>query len=283
MKIIKIITTILALSVASVFALDGGNGEKSITIGTSTIQLVFNQADMVSIVPHSAVTVYAAINQSVAEFNRVMTTTNAVPIDTDTGAYTFKSNQKINYVCLKTLSGTADITISGSGFYTGPGAGAGAPVIVTNTVDVSIVSTAAVNIVTMPAPGGPTALAGIPQDFTASWVDLGAEIDCSGFNSLVLWVDVDANDSVDMQIRALGKHTTAGADEYVFPIKNPSSGTVTEISPQYFEFIEDSDNEYLIPVEVDNLIGYVQFQIKAGTVGATAGQIDDAKFTTGYR
>jgi hypothetical protein len=125
-----------------------------------------------------------------------------------------------------------------------------------------------------------TTLEGTPQNLTASWADIGAEVSCQGFNKIGLWVTLDINNSLDARIRALAKHTSAGTDEYTFPILTPTASQVN-IEAEFIEFTQNADQKMLIKVECDNVVPYVQFQIQAGTVGATPGTIA-ASITKGY-
>lgn len=111
------------------------------------------------------------------------------------------------------------------------------------------------------------------QDLTASWVDLGSEINMHGFNSMAIWAVLDINNSNNARIRALAKLDSAGAREYQLVIKTVGTSDVA-IEGHYFEWNVDADMNTLIQVDTDGLVPYVQLQVQAGTVGATAGQID---------
>lgn len=125
---------------------------------------------------------------------------------------------------------------------------------------------------------GPDSLLGAPQDVTAAWVDLGAEITMGGYTHLGVWVDLDINDSENVRIRALAKHTAAGGDEYFLPILSVSVSDI-KIQDEYFEFNEDIDQKVLVKVPTDNLVPVIQLQVMAGVVGGTAGQVDDLQIT----
>ena len=116
------------------------------------------------------------------------------------------------------------------------------------------------------------------QNFTGSWVDYGSEIDVLGITRLGLWLNLDVNDSNNMRVRVLAKHTTAGTDEYMLPIKTVSSSDV-KVEDEYLEFNADSDQKVLLSVELFKLVAYVQIQIQVGTVGSTAGQVDSGYYT----
>jgi hypothetical protein len=115
-----------------------------------------------------------------------------------------------------------------------------------------------------------------PQSVTASWVDLGAEINTNYYNMLGAFVKLDINSSQNVRIRALAKHAPAGTDEYVTPIDVITSSGSNEwdnVTDHYFEFGADVDQNVLLKVELDCLIPVIQLQVMAETVGATAGQI----------
>jgi hypothetical protein len=96
-------------------------------------------------------------------------------------------------------------------------------------------------------------------------------------------VTLDINNSLDARVRALAKHTSAGADEYTFPILTPTASQVN-VDAEFIEFTQDADQKMLIKVECDNVVPYVQFQIMAVTPddgGGTVGTIA-ASITKGY-
>ncbi len=116
------------------------------------------------------------------------------------------------------------------------------------------------------------------QNFTASWVDYGGEIGTDGHLTIALWLNIDINDTQDARLRILAKHASGGADEYVLPIKTETT-SVVNIEAEYFEFTTDEDAKRVISFALDNVIPFAQVQIQAGTVGATAGQILNSKYT----
>lgn len=119
-------------------------------------------------------------------------------------------------------------------------------------------------------------LKGTAQDFTASWVDYGSEISTDGFDNMSVWLDIDINNSQDARMRILSKHTSGGA-EYVHSIE-VITASVVNTEDEYFEFTTDEDQKRVIEITLDDVIPYVQVQIQAGTVGATAGQVLDSKY-----
>lgn len=128
---------------------------------------------------------------------------------------------------------------------------------------------------------GPQALISAAQNLTGAWADLGSEVKTSGFQHLGLWLNVDINDSSDVRVRVLAKHTEAHADEFSLPIKTVGASSVA-IEDEYFELTDDADQKILIGVDLDGIVPVIQIQVMAGTLGATAGQIDGALVTMAY-
>ena len=126
----------------------------------------------------------------------------------------------------------------------------------------------------------PTALVTVAQDLTGAWADCGAEIQTDGYRYLGLYVNLDINLSNDARIRVLAKRASTGDDEYVLPIKTVGASDI-KVEDSYYEFNDDADQKVFIPIELTNLIPFVQVQVMAGTVGGTAGQIDSLYYTLG--
>jgi len=132
--------------------------------------------------------------------------------------------------------------------------------------------------------GGPHELlaAASPQDLTAAWADLGAELLVAGASSIALWANFDINDSTNVRVRLLAKHASAGADEYVLPIRTVGTSSVL-VEDEYIEFNDDADQKMVISWDLNGLVPYIQFQVMAEVAGATPGQIDSAYVTTALR
>ena len=116
------------------------------------------------------------------------------------------------------------------------------------------------------------------QAFTAAWVDLGSEISMLGYNKMCLWLKLDINDTNNPRIRAIAKLEKGGADEYIMQIKTVAASDV-KIEDSYYEWNVDADENSVLQVDTDGLIPFVQLQIQAGTVGASAGEIDACEVT----
>jgi len=108
------------------------------------------------------------------------------------------------------------------------------------------------------------------QDLTGAYADLGGVIDCRGYDKLGLYIDLDVNDSSTNTLRILPIKESDGTDEY-----EPLTAT------DYVYTLGDTDKKIFIPFDTDNRIPFIQIQVKAGTVGTTAGQIDAAEYIRG--
>ena len=122
--------------------------------------------------------------------------------------------------------------------------------------------------------------AGVGDTATTTWADMGAEISMIGYTKLGVWVTIDINSSENIRIRALGKHTSAGAEEYVLPISTVSSSDI-QVAPEYVEF-PDADNLYLITWTTEGVVPYLQLQYQSSDTGGL-GQVDQVYITKSWR
>lgn len=125
------------------------------------------------------------------------------------------------------------------------------------------------------------ALISVAQNLTANWVDLGGEISTANVQHIGVYINLDINDSNNARVRLLAKHTSAGADEYTLPIRTVSASVVS-VEGEYIEFNVDADQKVILEFTLDGVVPFCQIQVQAGTVGATAGQIDGAHYVLGY-
>ena len=97
------------------------------------------------------------------------------------------------------------------------------------------------------------------------------------FNNLVLWLKIDINDTLNAQFRILVSHTSGG-DEYQRIIVTPTSSDV-KFEGEYYELnVDGTDINFAESFAVTGS-SYAQVQIKAGTVGASAGNVSTAHYT----
>lgn len=101
------------------------------------------------------------------------------------------------------------------------------------------------------------------------------------FSFLVVGIELDINDSKDFQIRALGVDKKT-SKEYKFPIDTTRKDK-TKVLGALQEFDEDIDDNQFFDWVLNNAIDAVQIQVRALTVGATAGSVLSAVYGLGYR
>lgn len=101
----------------------------------------------------------------------------------------------------------------------------------------------------------------VDEDLTASWADVGAEINCNSNKTVTFFIDFTVNDSLTNEIRVLCKDESGGANEYVL-----------ENITDYTKVLGDSSIKIAYPFDVTG-IPYIQLQAKTGTVGVTAGTL----------
>ena len=115
---------------------------------------------------------------------------------------------------------------------------------------------------------------GTPQALTATWADIGDEINTRGYNKMLLWVDIDIGDSTNARLRALAKSSIDGGTlEWEYPILSVSS-TVSGVEGNYFEWTTDEDQRVILEISLDNLIEIIQLQVQC-EADQTTGTIDN--------
>lgn len=121
------------------------------------------------------------------------------------------------------------------------------------------------------------------QTLTASFADVGAEINAKGYKYVYYYVTVDINNSNDVRLKFLAKHESGGSEEYVMDhaLIN-ASDTALSATDDYIEVATDADQLIIVRVPVDNAIPFVQMQASVGTAGATAADLDAVRYSLGY-
>ena len=109
------------------------------------------------------------------------------------------------------------------------------------------------------------------QALSANWRNVGSEQSTEYKRSIGIWLDIDINDSENVQIRALARYESGGSN-YVLPIKAVTTTKIT-VQAEYTELANDADQTMLIEIETNKTVPFIQLQAKAGTVGASAGTI----------
>ena len=119
------------------------------------------------------------------------------------------------------------------------------------------------------------------QTITGSWVDVGATIETNKFSFFTSYIDLDINDSKDVQFRYRALFEEDG-DEFIIPLRTRRKSSVT-LRDYYFEVDNDVDQKFVLEEQIDDTVTLIKLQVRAETVGATAGQILSAKYIQGYR
>lgn len=114
------------------------------------------------------------------------------------------------------------------------------------------------------------------QALTNAWAVYGSTIVCEGYNSTTLWLDIDANDSINIQFR-FGLYRVLAGNLY-YPIIHTVDSDKVRFRSRYFEY--DVDGTDLRIVEKFGLAEAKAFrlEVKCDTVGAAAGIINSAHY-----
>ena len=129
--------------------------------------------------------------------------------------------------------------------------------------------------------------AGVPlitsaENFTGSWVDLGPEIDCFGYNTLKLYLKLVINLTTGARVRVIDKQESGGAEEYNPQIETVGAASIA-IQPQYWEWTNNADQSTTLVYKTDGTTPFVQVQIQAAVPSGTPGQITLAHAVRGWR
>ena len=113
------------------------------------------------------------------------------------------------------------------------------------------------------------------QDLTANMADIGSVI-VSGVQSsdwIYFMVTLDVNSSVNVQLQLVGGNNS-GASAYVEATETIPGATINTSARQtYYELDVDEDQTICLPWKLNKGWDRVTLQGKAGTVGATAGDV----------
>jgi len=116
-----------------------------------------------------------------------------------------------------------------------------------------------------------TIISATPYELTASFADVGSEIDVRGYNFLTLWVTLDIGTSTDTEIRILHKHESAGSDEYREIYLGSPAGLVSTVNLNDYQIASDANQLFKLTI---NVIGVHYIQIQAKDAANGDGQID---------
>lgn len=114
------------------------------------------------------------------------------------------------------------------------------------------------------------------QLFTNSWVAVGEAIHVLESDLITFWLKMTANNSLNMQFKIVLMMEVAG-DEYSVPIYSTDPSKV-RYRPQYYELDMDGVDTNIVERWDVSEAQFVKLYIKAGTVGATAGQVESVYY-----
>lgn len=114
-----------------------------------------------------------------------------------------------------------------------------------------------------------------PQTLTASFVDVGSEINVENYKQLWLYFNVDINSSSNVTFQVLSK----GIDGLWYYLPVESAGTAkTLVDPSVYELNVDADQLQIVKCPVVGS-SIVKVQAKAGTLGSPAGILLYGEYT----
>lgn len=119
----------------------------------------------------------------------------------------------------------------------------------------------------------PVAVKTTAQDVTDAWANIGDIVMTKDAQAIQLWADVDINSSQNIRIRVVGMMSEAGT-AYEPSVAGAFSSGVALVDKGYYEINADADQKIVLRVPLNKMFPFAQIQVQAGTVGATAGQID---------
>lgn len=109
------------------------------------------------------------------------------------------------------------------------------------------------------------------QTLTAGFVSLGSEVNSRNYRIATLFLDIDINDSEDVTVQPL---SSGESSDFSFPLKTSGTGKIL-VDALTYEINTDADQKIAISMDVSG-IREMSFQVKAGTLGSSAGIINTA-------
>jgi hypothetical protein len=111
-----------------------------------------------------------------------------------------------------------------------------------------------------------------PLTLTTTLADLGSEINCLGYKTLCVYVQLDINAANDITFAALGKLTEGATEEYFLPVV--ATGTAEyNIDKSSYEINYDADGYQMFRIDVEG-VPFVQLQAKEGTDGGADADVE---------
>jgi len=111
------------------------------------------------------------------------------------------------------------------------------------------------------------------------WTDVGDPIEMWGYSKVGIWLDAYIDDSYYMSIRAVAKLNKDDTNEYPLSIKTIDQQTIDSYQAEVrLHKTECACNRYLLIVETDGVIPYLQLQMKTDFEG-DRGYVDRIEVT----
>ena len=114
-------------------------------------------------------------------------------------------------------------------------------------------------------------------DLTGAWASLSGPLSCADYNTLTLWLEIDANLSLDIRFRIVLMREYAGS-EYS-PIIHTVDSDKVRFQARYFEYDVDAANLNIIEKFDIAEANFFKIYVMAGTAGATVGKITNAYYS----
>jgi hypothetical protein len=123
-----------------------------------------------------------------------------------------------------------------------------------------------------------------PQTITADWTNVGCCINTTGYSFFSSIIDLDINDSENVQFRYRAQHDDdlGTIQNIILPMKTLKKDKIL-LDDVYYEINDDIDQSIIIETGIDQVIHNLTLQVRALTVGATPAVINTALYHQGYR
>jgi hypothetical protein len=110
---------------------------------------------------------------------------------------------------------------------------------------------------------------------TGSFAKIGTAINTQNKSILSLYFDITFNNSTEIQLIAYKKLTETSNDKYPFVIETITETLVSQNKD--VRQLENAQQFQVVDIQLNNSL-FVEINIKAGTVGATAGTVNALKY-----
>jgi hypothetical protein len=125
------------------------------------------------------------------------------------------------------------------------------------------------------------------QTVTDSFMDVGSEISCGTYRYLYLYMTTTIQQANNLRFKFMAKHESGGAEECAMDEGFVSISGTTVTAPStaaidYWEQTEDVNADWLIKIELNNCIPYVQVMVSEGTDEGADATVDTLDAVLGY-